>query len=226
MLSSYRVPPITAVSPEAAVLPGVYGVRIPPRFAELNAFEWLSDEDAARSARITSATRRAQFAAGRWLLKHAAEDVFGGARYALHTVDERPVLSHADGAPAAVSLSHSGDRVLCAIGRVRAVGVDVECVRPRADWSRLADWALHPKEQDRLAGEQRWESFYQVWTLKEALAKALGVGVFDLPFHKIALSEDDTVEEAPASCGIDACAWQLRRLDCGKGVAAALAWRL
>ena len=225
MLSPYPVFPVPPASPEHGMLPVVYAVRIPPAIDLRDAFEWLGAEDAARSARIASATRRAQFVTGRWLLRHAADELIGAGRYALRTVDERPVLSHVDGAPAAASLSHSGDQVLCAVGRTRALGVDIERVRPRADWSGLAEWTLHAKEKDRIeASGRRWQAFYEAWTLKEALAKALGVGVFGLPFRRIVLSEDGRIDEAPAECGIDADAWQLRRLDCGAGLAAAVAW--
>src|ERR1044071_983920 len=43
---------------------------------------------------------------------------------------------------------------------------------------------------ERAAESQRWPSFYQSWTYKEALAKALGEGVFGLPFDRILVSPD------------------------------------
>jgi 4'-phosphopantetheinyl transferase len=144
----------------------------------------------------------------------------------VRTLHERPVVECIDGGLAAASISHSGDEVLCALGRVRAIGVDIEQVRPRADWNRLSEWVLHAKEKERIAASgRRWEGFYALWTFKEALAKALGVGVFGLPFHKIALSDEGSIEELPADCGIEAAVWQLRRLERGEGIAAAVAWR-
>src|SRR5688572_25535888 len=121
----------------------VYGMRIPRALRDLDAFDWLSTHDAARAARITRPARRAQFAAGRWLLRHGADQMLGPGRYTVRTLDERPVITCIDGAPAAASISHSGEEVLCALGRVRAIGVDIEQVRPRADWNRLSEWVLH-----------------------------------------------------------------------------------
>ena len=79
--------------------------------------EWLSDAEATAMRAMGSASRREQFAAGRWLLHHSAKRVLGeGVRYRLRLVDERPFLE-VDGARSlmAASLSHSADWVLCAL---------------------------------------------------------------------------------------------------------------
>ena len=213
------------VAAEAAT---VYAVHIPPELSGWTRFDWLSEEDAARAARMQSAQRRAQFAAGRWLLAHTADAVFGKSAYVVHTIEARPVLIAAAGTPAAASLSHCADLVICAVSRVTAIGVDVEAVRPRADWEGLAAWVLHPQERAQLGAldpAERWKRFYETWTLKEALAKALGIGVFGFPFRSIAVSEDGTIAHAPPEFRLDNGKWRLRRLDCGPGFAAALAWR-
>jgi phosphopantetheinyl transferase len=206
----------------------VFATRIPPAVRDSLDFDWLSQAEAARAAAIGRPQRRAQYAAGRWLLRYAATRVFGEGEYRLHSVDGRPLVAATGGGAAAVSVSHSAELVLCAAGRVQALGIDVERIRPRADWSALAGWALHPRESERLeraAQAQRWRHFYQVWTFKEALAKALGEGVFGLPFDRIAVSADGVLEQAPRDARLDGLDWRLCPLSVGEDFAAAVAWR-
>jgi 4'-phosphopantetheinyl transferase len=213
------------VSPEC---PGLraFGLAIAPSLLVASSFDWLTARESDRAAAMRGPRRRAQFAAGRWLLRHAASQVFE-ANYALQASEAKPIIVLPDGSPAAASLSHSADVVLCAAGRVHAIGVDVEQVRPRSDWQALARFALHPSERDRLEGLAegiRWQRFYQAWTFKEALAKALGLGLFTLPFDRIAISEDARIEQAPEDARLRARHWQLRALTLGDGFAGAVAW--
>jgi 4'-phosphopantetheinyl transferase len=143
-------------------------------------------------------------------------------------VDARPffVLEGAEGRLAA-SLSHSGDRVLCAIASAGLVGVDVERIRPRKEWDELASVVLHPAERERLEaleGEPRWQGFYRIWTLKEAMAKALGVGLA-LPFNRIAFSADNRIDPASREQEFTRGNWHFYTLGLGPDYAAAAAWR-
>ena len=212
----------------------VFAASVPAELRAAREFEWLTHADAARARAIARPERRAQFATGRWLLRHAAARIFGERGFRLDSVDGRPIVTAA-GEPAAVSLSHSGELVLCAAGRVRSLGVDVERVRPRADWHALCAWTLHPRERERIeraAESQRWPSFYQSWTYKEALAKALGEGVFGLPFDRILVSPDGRLESAderresgPPDARLRDPDWRLAALRLGEGFAGAVAWR-
>jgi 4'-phosphopantetheinyl transferase len=65
------------------------------------------------------------------------------------------------------------------------VGVDVEAVRPR-DFLRIARFAFHEREiaaLDAAAENERDELFYVLWTLKEALGKALQLNLIDALRH-------------------------------------------
>ena len=213
---------------------GVFATLIPAELHASRELAWLTHAEAARACAMARPERRAQFATGRWLLRYAAARIFGEHGYRLGSIDGRPLVT-AGGGPAAVSLSHSGELVLCAAGRLRSLGVDVERVRPRADWHALSAWTLHPRERERIerAGEsQRWTSFYQSWTHKEALAKALGEGVFGLPFDRILVSPDGRLESADERLESGAPdprlgdpGWRLATLRLAKGFAGAVAWR-
>lgn len=71
-----------------------------------------------------------------------------------------------------VSSSSRENVFLFGLARGNKIGVDVEVVRP----IEPPDIALHPRERARLAGAPV-EAFYELWTLKEAYVKALGVGL-------------------------------------------------
>jgi len=84
------------------------------------------------------------------------------------------------GAPLRVSLAHSGGMALVAVTRSNDVGVDVETLRDGVDRWSLVDHALTPRERQRLEAVppvQRTHAFLSMWTRKEALLKAAGVGL-------------------------------------------------
>lgn len=77
------------------------------------------------------------------------------------------------------NVSHSGDWVLIAIGKVN-VGVDIEQIKPDFPFEDLLPSTLSPEECTWLDGRTDARSrFYQLWTRKEALVKATGIGMSD-----------------------------------------------
>ena len=97
-----------------------------------------------------------------------------------------------DGIPNPISfnVSHSGRHGLIAVSLDEHLGVDVEERTDRRDFDRLIEAAFGPNEQVDLRMErERGETslFYKLWTVKEALIKALGTG----------LSLDPATFEAP-----------------------------
>ena len=97
-----------------------------------------------------------------------------------------------DAIPAQISfnVSHSGSHGLIAVAPGGQLGVDVEEPTTRRDFDRLIEAAFGPNEQpdlnlERARGE--FQLFFKLWTVKEALIKALGTG----------LSLDPATFEAP-----------------------------
>ena len=91
-------------------------------------------------------------------------------------------------APVSFNVSHSGLHGLIAVARGR-IGVDVEERRTRPDLVGTVRTIMSPHETRVLAGHPNGETdyhLYRVWTLKEALAKALGWG-FSLDLTKVSL---------------------------------------
>ncbi len=82
------------------------------------------------------------------------------------------------------SLSHSGERVVLAVARDAALGVDVERLKPRRDVAAVIQAVLSAAEQHVLAGLPAAESalaLLRYWTRKEALLKATGDGLAVAP---------------------------------------------
>ena len=214
----------------ASPAPLVFATKVPPSLlVSGTGIDWLTSEEEAALAVLGSAKRRAQFVAGRWLLRYAVRTALGlDVRYMVRLIDGRPVLMLGRSkAPMPVSISHCADLVLCGVMASGLLGVDVERVRPRRKWDELASFVLHPSERARLEGlpePERWRCFYRVWTLKEALAKATGVGLA-LPFSQIATSDDGRIEAAPKAYGLADPGWCLADLSAGGDTAAAAAWR-
>lgn len=79
------------------------------------------------------------------------------------------------------NLSHSHDRVVLALAPGAPVGVDIES---RARRTRIDDLACHwfgggeQAELSALDDEARRYRFFQLWTVKEAITKALGRGLW------------------------------------------------
>ena len=90
------------------------------------------------------------------------------------------LLRDAGSAIGSFSLSHTNGMVACAVTAAAAVGVDVECVDRGVDAGDLAARFFAPAEAAHLArldADARREYFFDLWTLKEALVKALGTGM-------------------------------------------------
>ena len=91
----------------------------------------------------------------------------------------KPTLTNTAGA-IRVSLSHSHLFALAAISDLGEIGVDVEVRDPSRSMSEIASYAFGPQEQ-RVVKSDGPPAFYRIWTLREAFAKARGLGFSILP---------------------------------------------
>jgi 4'-phosphopantetheinyl transferase len=101
-----------------------------------------------------------------------------------------------------VSLAHSGDVALVAVASRREVGVDVEPLRAGTETWSLSSHALTDAERaqlDALPTSRRSEAFLWMWTRKEALLKAVGVGLAVDP--RLIELEGQTIVAAPPELG-------------------------
>jgi 4'-phosphopantetheinyl transferase len=126
-----------------------------------------------------SSRRRVQRAAVESLLGDLLERVTGGPSshwQVIRNQDGKPMLVNADGQSAIeASLSHSWPLALVGITDLGEIGVDLEFRTSRRSISEIAAFAFGPQER-RMVESAGLAAFYRIWTLREALAKACGIG--------------------------------------------------
>lgn len=163
----------------------VVHVDLTPHVArEAAALAWLDEEERSRRERFRHAGRRRQYTLCRAALRAILCGRLGCANEVLSFVESERGKPHAllRGTPAPVSssVSHSGVHGLLAVARDGRLGVDVEERVARKDLDALMEAVLTPEERAEIvaagAGE-RSGRFYGIWTIKEALVKALGTGL-------------------------------------------------
>lgn len=163
---------------------------------EASALSWLDEKEKERWRRFEHQGARRRFVLCRAALRsilckelgcHNDQLTFGelqhGKPFAL--VDNAP-------APIRFNVSHGSKHGLIAVAPEGRLGVDIEDRTTRRDFDRLIEAAFGPNEQAALRLERAtggFELFYKLWTVKEALIKALGTG----------MSLDPSKFEAPAS---------------------------
>lgn len=154
-----------------------------PEEAEAN-MALLGPEERRRAGRFRFERDRATY-----VLAHAAWRVLLGRCLGV-AATEVPLGFAASGQPQlagtgwATSLSHSGTRVLLAAARAEALGVDIECRSARTRLDTLAEEICTPAELACVRGlteAGREQALLRLWTRKEALLKALGLGLRQPP---------------------------------------------
>jgi 4'-phosphopantetheinyl transferase len=83
------------------------------------------------------------------------------------------------------NVSHSHGEILIAVARGFEIGVDVEPVRPLDNMDEVAAEFMTRDEAYLydISGETKTDTFFRVWTRKEALLKATGLGL-QLPLRQ------------------------------------------
>ena len=201
---------------------------------EAFAFELLDDDEKARWRRFVVERAKRQFSLCRGALRiHLAERLgssnheisFG---YLQHGKPFVKVRGHR--APIGFNVSHSGRHRLIAFAEHDWLGVDVEERVPKSDLDGIGDRVYGRSEREMLraaAGARKVHVFFRLWSMKEALIKALGTGFslnpsrFEVPEAILhgAPSSDFRFPHSPES------PWRLHDLGEPR-FAAALAWRL
>jgi 4'-phosphopantetheinyl transferase len=141
----------------------------------------LSDDERVRQRSFVSPTLRRRFLAARaglrtLLGRHLDVD----PRHLAFATNDFGKPRLAGGGQVRFNLSHCEERAVLAISDAAEVGIDLERERP-IEHVDLAKRYFHPNEvaaitASRDEAEQR-RAFFLVWTLKEAVVKALGTGL-------------------------------------------------
>ncbi|MDR0703173.1 MAG: 4'-phosphopantetheinyl transferase superfamily protein, partial [Azoarcus sp.] len=126
------------------------------------------------------------------------------------------------------NVSHSGSFALIAMGdsaRLANLGIDIERCDPALDPFQIADLGCTEHEKAYLfRSPDPVRTIYPIWVAKEAVLKAVGVGI---PDHLQSVSiELRPGAEIGVRCHVaDWHGMESRALEIAEGYAAALAWR-
>ena len=191
----------------------------------------LSAEERAKADRFAFAHDRDGYVAAHALLRATLSDFFARAPQDWTFVTGawgKPRIDASDGsARLCFNLSHTRGHVAVAVALDREVGVDVERVAPARADEEVARQLFAPAEFTAFQEEpeaKRAEAFFDVWTLKEAYIKAVGLGVA-LPLKDFAFTREPlrisfapTLDDVPSR-------WLFRRFRPAPDIAMALAVR-
>ncbi len=138
----------------------------------------MSNDERTRAQRFIRG--KDEYLASRWLLRKVLAHYLKQQPESLaFSIGEKGKPYIADSS-VQFNLSHSGPWALVALAEGMAVGVDVEQTNKTRDLLGLAESYYHPDEFVQLKQRldtQQVHYFYQLWTRKEALLKAMGVGI-------------------------------------------------
>ena len=190
----------------------------------------LSSDERARAARLHFERDRRRWIATRGAVRALLASYTGVPALSLRFQlgpHGKPSLEAPGGTGLEFNVSHSGELALCAVSFGRAVGVDVEAIRPEFATASIASRFFAPAERaafEALPRNEQTEAFFACWSRKEAYMKARGTGIaLGLDRFEVSLTpgrpaallathdEPDAVER-----------WQLAALAPGVGYAGAL----
>ena len=206
--------------------------RLPAGAPAADAIALLSAAERERAGRLVAPVHQGAFIAGRAFLRRVL------ACYARVAPGEIVFETGTSGKPrlgagqasGAIAFSFSRTRGLALVGVTAGapLGVDVEQVRAFDDFQGVARRFFAPGEHralGRLPPRSRLRGFFECWTRKEAVVKALGVGL-SVPLDSFEVTFGPGVAPEIARIDLDAPpprAWSLVHLEPLKGVIGALA---
>jgi len=172
----------------------------------------LSDDERARRERIRAQPDRDAYAMAHALLRSTLSELGdrppGAWRFTAGPYG-KPALAEA-APPLSFNLSHARGLVACAVAAGADVGLDVETIARATNWRGIASRYFSPAELaeiDRADPAYQETRFFELWTLKEAFVKALGVGLSQ-PLNAMTFSAErpDAIVFTPP-CDTSAAVW-------------------
>jgi 4'-phosphopantetheinyl transferase len=195
----------------------------------------LSRDEIERAGRFLAAHARSRFVLTRGWLRASLARCLGAT-------PERLTFSYgANGKPSlsgewrrselSFNVSHSADHALIGLATGRAVGVDIEQIRPMPDVVSIASGYFSGAESRAIMARpegERLRAFFDCWTRKEAFMKATGEGMrIALDAFSVTLDDADSrgvvMANAPATETAAGEGWTVRGLSLAPECAAAVA---
>ena len=173
----------------------VFHIDLTPDSArEDEALKWLDERESSRRSAFINPGPRRRFVLSRAALRAILCRELGCRREELEfgtSYYEKPfAIVRGKPHPISFNVSHSGKNGIIAFSPEGRLGVDVEDLAPQSNMGLLAEAAFTTSEQAALGsidGTEKLRLFFRIWTIKEALIKAVGMGLsldmstFDIP---------------------------------------------
>jgi 4'-phosphopantetheinyl transferase len=196
--------------------------------------EAVTAEEYERAARFRQEADRQRFLQGRLLLRTFLGHHLGIAPRDVSFLKGefgKPEVQRQADTPAGIlrfNLAHSGEWLLFALARDRELGVDVEQHRVMRDAIDIARRFFAPPEVaalEALDPARHHDTFFRVWTRKEAIVKATGQGI-SAGLDRFAVSADATDDVTLRGLDGDPSwdRWTIRGLDMPENYTAAVAF--
>ncbi len=196
----------------------------------------LSKEELARQARFIPQEVKRRFGVCRGKLRHllaAMLEVQPAEVQFEYNATGKPRLASGHHSSLEFNVSHSGDWGLFGFADGAPLGVDIELFQHKTNFEALAPQVLNTNERARLEQllpEERNLAIMRAWVAKEAVLKAIGVGIgfglhaaeFPMPqppvcmplrIDPILLEKIDDDANCRMNAWIDAAMWRVHDLD-------------
>lgn len=164
----------------------------PEPLRELTRF--LSPDEVQRARRFGLERDARRYVAGRAALRRILAGYTGvepgELRFTYSTLGKPRLVQKDSEATIEFNVAHAEELAIIAVGRNRRIGVDVESTRTMDGMARVADRFFSRDERTALFNlprDQQTQAFFNGWTRKEALVKALGGGL-SLPLDQFEVS--------------------------------------
>ncbi len=156
----------------------------PDAARESGALQFLNDWERERWTRYHPGAPRRRFALSRAALRAVLCDTLNCDNEELEFgwVERGKPRAYVDGVPAPLhfNVSHSGDHGVLAISPDHQVGIDIEEINQEFRFDAIIESTFSTKEQAAVSSTDRdfdARAFFEIWTLKEAIIKATGIGL-------------------------------------------------
>ncbi|MGH1485677.1 MAG: 4'-phosphopantetheinyl transferase family protein [Cellvibrionaceae bacterium] len=153
-------------------------------------YQWLSDEEVQRANRFRRPEDSQRFILAHVMKRFYLSQLLDLRPEALQFVEGpkgKPFCTD-NGAPF-FNISHSGDWVLLAVSSTKEIGVDVECSKRGVSEGTMNHVLTSSQLEKVNASNNPQATFITYWTQKEAVSKALGLGL-SIDFTTIDCSGD------------------------------------
>jgi 4'-phosphopantetheinyl transferase len=165
----------------------------------------LSPDERARAERFKFQSDRQRFISARGVLRLILGRYLNldpaSLRFAYNPNGKPALTPDCGGDVLEFNMSHAHGLMLCAVTCRRAIGVDLEWIRPDVVDAPMAAYCLSARELaafDALPDNQRPAAFFTAWTCKEAYLKARGEGLgFGLQRVEVLLAPEKPNPDEP-----------------------------